>query len=74
MAKGTVEVDKLRCKGCSICVEVCPKKVLALSKDPNPKGYYYAQQADPDHCTGCAMCAQMCPDVAIRVWRQALGS
>lgn len=69
MAKGTIEVDKLRCKGCSICVEVCPKKVIALSKETNAKGYYYAQQVDPENCTGCTLCAQMCPDVAIRVWR-----
>jgi len=71
MAKGAVEVDKLRCKGCGICLETCPQKILSLSKDPNPKGYYYAVHAAPENCTGCAMCAQMCPDVAVRVWRQA---
>lgn len=70
MAKGTVSIDTQRCKGCSLCVAVCPQKVLDLSKDPNAKGYYFAQQVNPEKCTGCAMCAQMCPDVAIRVFRE----
>ncbi|MDO7786148.1 4Fe-4S dicluster domain-containing protein [Desulforamulus aquiferis] len=71
MAKGSVEVDSIRCKGCSICIEICPKKVLGLSKESNPKGYYFVRPEQAEECTGCAMCAQMCPDVAIKVWRQA---
>lgn len=69
VAKGKVEIDEQRCKGCSLCIEACPRKVLALSKDPNSKGYYFAMSVVPEQCTGCTMCAQMCPDTAIKVFR-----
>ena len=31
MAKGRVTIDEVICKGCGLCVSVCPKNVLALS-------------------------------------------
>ena len=37
-----------RCKGCGLCVNVCPKNVLEISKDINTKGYFPAYQARPD--------------------------
>lgn len=40
MAKGKVTFDQEYCKGCALCVSVCPKDVLALKTDElNPKGY-----------------------------------
>ena len=32
MAKVTVTINELICKGCGLCVRACPKNVLALSK------------------------------------------
>ena len=58
-------IDNERCKGCGLCVAICPKKVLELSDKVNPKGYFPAFRARPDDCIYCAMCATMCPDVAI---------
>ncbi len=58
------------CKGCGLCANSCPRKIIALSKDKiNSKGYHPAQLIDPEKCTGCASCAMMCPDVAIIVER-----
>jgi 2-oxoglutarate ferredoxin oxidoreductase subunit delta len=56
-----------RCKGCGLCVEVCPKKVLEISKKVNAKGYFAAYQARPEDCIKCALCCTMCPDVAITI-------
>jgi len=68
MAKVTFKEDT--CKGCGLCVEVCPKKIIELSKTTfNKKGYSAAQCIDQSKCIGCAMCATMCPDVAIVVER-----
>lgn len=66
MASLTIRED--RCKGCGLCVAVCPRKILALSTTRfNSKGYNPVECAAPEKCIGCAMCAAMCPDVVIRV-------
>lgn len=63
-----MKVDVTRCKGCGLCVEVCPKKIIYLDKaEMNAKGYHPAAVKDMDACIGCAMCAVMCPDCAIKV-------
>ena len=55
------------CKGCSLCVTVCPKKVLEIANQVSPKGYFPAYQARPEDCIFCAICCTMCPDVAITI-------
>ena len=56
------------CKGCSLCVDVCPKHILRLSPDKlNAKGHAPAEVTDQDKCIGCAFCATMCPDCVITV-------
>ena len=60
-------IDRDRCKGCGICVDACPKKVLEISDELNTKGYFPAFQARPEDCIFCAICCTMCPDVAIAI-------
>lgn len=67
LAKVTFSEDA--CKGCSLCMEACPKQIIELSKTINAKGYNYAQVTDDAACTGCASCARMCPDCVITVER-----
>ena len=56
------------CKGCSLCVDVCPGKIIALSKgEVNSRGYYPAGCIDQDRCISCAFCARICPDCVITV-------
>ena len=68
--KGTIVVDKERCKGCAVCAAACPCDVLGLSAEVNGKGYPVAQMIHPDACTGCASCGISCPDGCITVYRQ----
>jgi 2-oxoglutarate ferredoxin oxidoreductase subunit delta len=63
-----VTIEEDLCKGCSICVSVCPTETLSLSKNPNKKGHYTALQHASEDCIGCNKCALMCPDVSIRVF------
>ena len=43
-----------RCKGCRLCVEVCPKKIVFLDKSVlNGKGYHPATVTDMESCIGC---------------------
>ncbi len=70
--KGTIVVDKERCKGCGVCVSACPVDVLALATEVNSKGYTFAIMANPDACIGCASCGVICPDSCITVYRQKI--
>jgi len=66
MAKVTFRED--RCKGCGLCVSVCPKKILALDNTRlNSKGYHPIYCVDPSSCIGCTFCAVQCPDSVITV-------
>jgi len=49
------------CKGCGICVEFCPKKVLELDADDKVK------VARPQDCICCRLCELRCPDLAIEI-------
>ena len=67
--KGRIVVDEIICKGCSLCVENCPQKVLALAPIRiNAKGYHPAEQIG-EGCTACTICAVVCPETAITVLR-----
>ena len=55
------------CKGCSLCVNACPKGIIALSDKRNAKGYPVAHCVDLEKCIGCGFCFRMCPDCAIEV-------
>lgn len=64
-------LDDKRCKGCELCVNACPKGVLALDEHRlNEKGYHPAQAVYPEKCIGCLSCALFCPDVVITILRE----
>lgn len=70
MAKGKVTFQKDLCKGCNLCVTVCPSDVLALDNvNLNAKGYHPAGAINPDKCIACMNCALICPDLVITVER-----
>lgn len=63
----SVRIDKDRCKGCELCVSVCPRQVLEMSEKINTRGYHYTRVVNAPNCIGCAQCSDMCPDVAIEI-------
>ena len=63
-----VLIQAERCKGCRLCLVVCPPKVLGMGP-LNAQGYPVAVLLDNDRCTSCTACALICPESAITVWR-----
>lgn len=62
--RGLVFLRKEYCKGCELCIEFCPRGVLARSKDFNAKGYHYPVVTNGD-CINCRLCVTVCPEYAI---------
>ena len=58
----TIQINDAWCKGCTICVEFCPKDVLVMNR--MDKVEVKALEA----CTKCLRCEQLCPDFAIVVY------
>ena len=65
--KGSIQIDRERCKGCALCIDFCPKSCIRLSEELNVKGYFIVVFDDGEECTACRNCALMCPEVAIEV-------
>ncbi len=49
------------CKGCGLCVEACPPRVIGMSERLNHYGYRTATYAGIG-CTGCGICFMVCPE------------
>jgi len=64
-----IKINKDKCKGCLLCVSVCPAKIITKSKKLNKKGISAVDFSLSEKCTGCAMCAIICPDVCIEVYK-----
>lgn len=67
--RGRLRIDGAECKGCGLCIEACPPKLIDLSEELNHFGYRTAIYAGAG-CTGCGICFMACPEPgAITVYR-----
>jgi 2-oxoglutarate ferredoxin oxidoreductase subunit delta len=62
-----VFIDPKRCKGCGLCIDACPKEILARAHELSVRGIYPAESAAPEECIGCMNCVVVCPDAAITI-------
>ena len=68
---GKITIREDVCKGCELCVAVCPKKIIAVNPSKiNAIGFHPVKCDKMDECIACAMCAIMCPDSAIKVEKE----
>lgn len=67
-------IDCDYCKGCNICVTICPVNVYEEGKNTSARGYVVPQIAHPEKCVDrdraigeqkCEICIYACPDQAI---------
>jgi 2-oxoglutarate ferredoxin oxidoreductase subunit delta len=70
--RSPLDIAADRCKGCGLCVDVCPKHVLALDEGAvNRLGHHPVRLIDPAGCTSCVLCARVCPDGVFTVYAPA---
>ena len=62
IAKANLEL----CKGCRLCVGVCPKKCIIPTEDVNSNGYEVFD-INEENCIGCGMCYKICPDCVFTI-------
>ena len=60
-ANYAVVIEPAWCKGCAICLDVCPERCFALDSQD------IAVAVHQERCTGCQLCVKLCPDFAIEV-------
>ena len=66
---GLVVVNVEECKGCGLCVEACPPKVLEMAAELSHYGVHPAHYIG-SACTGCGICFYACPEPgALTVYR-----
>ncbi len=56
-----IEIRETWCKGCEICVVVCPQNCLKMNDAKK------AFVADGSTCIRCMLCEWLCPDLAVNV-------
>ncbi len=66
--KFRIEINEEWCKGCVICVDVCPTKVLEMKDMLSKWEGQVVYVKNIDACIGCELCEISCPDFAIEVF------
>ncbi len=67
MARITIDIEK--CKGCFLCVDVCPKRLINPDNNLNKRGINPVKFLERGECVGCCFCAMICPDCCIEVYK-----
>ncbi|MDD2679187.1 MAG: 4Fe-4S binding protein [Candidatus Omnitrophica bacterium] len=64
-----ITINKDKCKGCLLCVGVCPQGLIVADKELNARGAKPAKFKLDGKCLGCCLCAMICPDCCIEVYK-----
>lgn len=65
--KNQISLMRVYCKGCGLCVDICPTGTLQLEDNHESKYGTSARIDAPEYCIDCKMCEMRCPDFAIFV-------
>lgn len=66
----TVQLDSEQCKGCNLCINVCPNALFeeaGVHTEANAQGFLPVQMQWPEYCINCMHCVDICPDDAFIV-------
>lgn len=67
------KINPKYCKGCDICIYICPKGCYSKSNEISEQGYFVPLVSAPEKCFNhgrkekmlCELCVLSCPDQAI---------
>jgi len=62
-----IKLNRKWCKGCGLCIEICPKNVYDRGNKVSTKGFKEIIVKNPDACNQCQLCELLCPDLAITI-------
>lgn len=60
-----VKIEPDQCKGCRVCISVCPKNCLVIGSRFNSLGYQSTVFEGEDRCTACGFCFYACPEPGV---------
>ena len=67
--KGNTVIDHKYCKGCGLCISVCPTGMLLFHDTPASRWGVEVVADSPDYCICCGRCEINCPDFAIFAYK-----
>ena len=66
----SLTLNKNKCTGCGICMEICPREAIEVTRTPKAEG----EEAKPptvniskEKCNYCGMCEAICPFGALSI-------
>lgn len=62
-----VTLDREKCRGCLLCLDICPNELFLRDSAPNASGALPALMRYPEYCINCMKCVAICPDQAFSV-------
>lgn len=65
--KPTIIIHQAWCKGCYLCVSVCPRDVLDIDTAAWSGNHHPVIVRQIERCTACRNCELLCPDLAVEV-------
>ena len=73
LQRGYIVVHAHRCKGCDLCIPVCPVDIIVKAgpERVNWMGWTPVAVEGMEYCLACNLCAMICPDQAIEVFKFA---
>jgi 2-oxoglutarate ferredoxin oxidoreductase subunit delta len=65
-----IKINRNWCKGCGLCIEICPKNVYDRESKVSSKGFRAIIIKNSDACNQCQLCELLCPDLAITIQKE----
>jgi 4Fe-4S ferredoxin len=66
----SLTLNKSKCTGCGICMEICPREATEVTKTPKVEGQETKQPTvtiSEEKCNYCGMCEAICPFGALTI-------